>query len=1338
MPHIVVTVHRAEGVKWKSIFPWRKAPKLYVEVACGNPRKEQKTQVIYDLAPQWNAKMPFEVKDTDETFRFYLRRRTLLRRDPSMGTVDIKVADLISQSRSGAQGEVPLLLGKRKDRKQTQSPLTIHISAKEADAANENDAAKDTDVAKESSITQESNAVKNAKAALDLAQKAIGKQASDVMDSVSTVVGNLQSLSTKLGSVTSVIMDKMGDLAELHPYANIAWKVCSSLYEAAKQKNINDETLLALVETMNDTFAFVNDLENLPNKIKHLELVITRVLEQTTECSLFIRNYVDRGSTANIFLQLWQSQKPKIDEFKDAFANLQKDLGSGALLHNTLVTFKISEDVSALLESDLMRSLKPSSMNLANSKRRPCLFGTRTTILDHITEWALQREGHQQQNILWLHGVAGSGKSTIATTIAEHFDKIGRRGAYLFFERSKNDPASIVRTLAHKLAEFDSSICKEICDSIKAKRGIAEESLENQFVRLLQRPLIAAAEKLTGPIVIVLDALDECGDEDSRRLILKLLVEELPKLPPIFRFLFTSRRERDVDNLIISNPLSIKPLWLRTKVGRHDSDVHKYIRSEMKEIRELNSDHGLSDDWPGENTIDKLAEYSEGLFIWVSTVSKFLRDETNPVEQLRVLLTSRNIQGLDSLYATALEVSCRWTQDQSWDHFRSVMAAVLFSRKQLNDQTIDRLLGLSDANPCRVVLARLQCLLDYTPGGPIRPLHASFRDYLIDEKRSGEKPWSLSSFNPEHHLASCCFTVMSNQLCFNICKVKSSYWSGNVETNLGRTRKEAISLELEYASNYWSDHLSAVHTRNDPLILMLGQFSHTQLLFWLELVSLQVSDSLWTACSNISTFIKNYNPDLSDLWEDVKDFIVRFHPIIVGLLPHMYLSALPFTPPQSQIRKIYGPLFPNTVQVFTEEATPNDTLGTGGITYIGFSPDGKMLVCCFRDGSVQIRRTSDYVILSEYSSLHQLDGIQVAKLGLNNSVVYCLIGQGTLVAWERESTATVTLYPASVSDFEVQLLPSSERVLAVCADGSIYVWTREGLNLKFGLLVIKVADTNLTSIAVANNGQVAVSGSAGEVMILDLELDLPSVITSFKINGDSQPILTFSSDNMFLAVAGDRQGVYIWSMKTEESVILSLGTLSNLTPFYQYKNLISITWINLEHILAIGFNDGSVSLFNIDAKQVVVYALCDINRKSMHVAVSPDGTTLAAGSSNIHIWDPIIQQQSKTILADDLGMNAKIKGTHLTQLPSRWPSKNLGNLAPYYQGFGAIYNPWNACTLIIPAEDEEGLYWFGQKHIIGPELKTRLDISRFVYGDRWAECYQPNAEVTHVKEEADG
>jgi energy-coupling factor transporter ATP-binding protein EcfA2 len=104
-----------------------------------------------------------------------------------------------------------------------------------------------------------------------------------------------------------------------------------------------------------------------------------------------------------------------------------------------------------------LAKLEPVKMDAA--RRTECLSGTRKDTLKVIVEW-VNNQG-SEQNILWLHGLAGSGKSTLSTTIASIFRSSSQLGAFIFFNRDvteRSDPTSIIRTLAYQLGSSSVNI----------------------------------------------------------------------------------------------------------------------------------------------------------------------------------------------------------------------------------------------------------------------------------------------------------------------------------------------------------------------------------------------------------------------------------------------------------------------------------------------------------------------------------------------------------------------------------------------------------------------------------------------------------------------------------------------------------------------------------------------------------------------------------------------------------------------------------------------------------------------------------------------------------------
>jgi hypothetical protein len=56
-----------------------------------------------------------------------------------------------------------------------------------------------------------------------------------------------------------------------------------------------EENVVQLVETMIEVYDFVEDVENLPQKIKRLENVVVEIARQTLECAIFICEYTGHG-----------------------------------------------------------------------------------------------------------------------------------------------------------------------------------------------------------------------------------------------------------------------------------------------------------------------------------------------------------------------------------------------------------------------------------------------------------------------------------------------------------------------------------------------------------------------------------------------------------------------------------------------------------------------------------------------------------------------------------------------------------------------------------------------------------------------------------------------------------------------------------------------------------------------------------------------------------------------------------------------------------------------------------------------------------------------------------
>jgi len=193
----------------------------------------------------------------------------------------------------------------------------------------------------------------------------------------------------------------------------------------------------------------------------------------------------------------------------------------------------------------LKAELEPADMK---GYRRPCLPETRMNILqDLFVSLTVPNPSH---NIIWLHGLAGSGKSAILNTLSQFFSRLRRCGAFLFWDRNdavNSEPHRVIRTLAYQLACFNPTFADTLALLVNAEPDLTRLSLDGEFRRLVQEPLTSLAKRHdVGPIIIILDALDECGTVETRQMLLDVLSVRLAKLPKTVRVLIASRDEPEI------------------------------------------------------------------------------------------------------------------------------------------------------------------------------------------------------------------------------------------------------------------------------------------------------------------------------------------------------------------------------------------------------------------------------------------------------------------------------------------------------------------------------------------------------------------------------------------------------------------------------------------------------------------------------------------------------------------------------------------------------------------------------------------------------------------------
>jgi len=168
-------------------------------------------------------------------------------------------------------------------------------------------------------------------------------------------------------------------------------------------------------------------------------------------------------------------------------------------------------------------------------------------LLTEISDWV---NDQSSPAIYLLIGPHGSEASAAAHTIARRFDAISRLRSSYCLDRTRQtqqNPNNLFITIARDLANHDPEFMACLGGIVKRWAVGCSPHIPTQFYFIL-----APAQQLMsfGPVLIVIDALDACGDANSRVDVLSVLKEEAQNLRPSFKFLITCLPDTDVDTAL--------------------------------------------------------------------------------------------------------------------------------------------------------------------------------------------------------------------------------------------------------------------------------------------------------------------------------------------------------------------------------------------------------------------------------------------------------------------------------------------------------------------------------------------------------------------------------------------------------------------------------------------------------------------------------------------------------------------------------------------------------------------------------------------------------------------
>jgi hypothetical protein len=526
--------------------------------------------------------------------------------------------------------------------------------------------------------------------------------------------------------------------------------------------------------------------------------------------------------------------------------------------------------------------------------RRACTENTRTAILKAIEEWAFDPT---KPIIYWMNGMAGTGKTTISYSVSLRLNRLNILGATFFCSRLVDDCTKVDRifpTIAYNLARNYPPLSSTILEALKNDSDIAKRTINQQFIELILKPFkLAAMDLARNPILVVIDALDECVDQKEVQTFLSIIFQRSSELP--FKIFITSRPEQ-----LLRVGFNRQNLDTYSRLILHDierdlvnADIKLYLSERLVEMVEGRSDFQEStDDWPPEDKVDILTHRADRLFIFAKTVCDYIGGQGgNILERLEAatVFEESNVKScgtpdtseLDRLYRDILDRATP-SQQIERDRLRPILSTVISIRNPLSARGLGTLLEI-DPRVIKSALGSLHAVISVprSLSAPVSTFHASFPDHLADPTRSLHH--FLSSSRSHQQLAKSCLSLMNSSLKESICNLQGRPSNDEIAKDVVGIH---ISEGLAYACVYWVSHLTAASQEEiretDDMREPLNMFLRDHVLHWMECLSLL--GRLNVAFGSLRTI---------ERWVLVRESFSALYPNLIDDYQGIYPESLP-------------------------------------------------------------------------------------------------------------------------------------------------------------------------------------------------------------------------------------------------------------------------------------------------------------------------------------------------------------------------------------------------------------------------------------------------------------
>ncbi|KIK53827.1 hypothetical protein GYMLUDRAFT_207105 [Collybiopsis luxurians FD-317 M1] len=824
--------------------------------------------------------------------------------------------------------------------------------------------------------------------------------------------------------------------------------------------------------------------------------------------------------------------------------------------------------------------------------RNKCTDGTRKEILKTIQDWVLETKDNSPP-VFWLTGMGGMGKSTIAYSICNYFekkDKGHRLGASFFCSRqieSLRTRRFIIPTIVQQLAYY-SAVFADALSGIKSDMPYV---VEKQIDELLIRPWQSCFKKQLSdrlPVLIVIDALDEIEGGQGSTFVSDLIqsLNQAGSGMHGIKFLITSRPEPNIVETWKKLGTEATYRLEDVKPATAVQDVKYFLGDALSQVPRIET-----------GILDRIAMQSQGLFIYAATAVRYILpkpgcklSDSEILARVMAIVADRPVSEhlgnaeilMDTLYK---QIIVEALEDPGTDVFklrRNVLDTIAIAREPISADTILQLTyGANKSHDVQAVenaIGALHAVLTVSQQDHCVYInHTSFLDCLLDLNRAGEQ--LVCQQQAQHGvIAWQCFEIMNSSLHFNMCALPSSYLLDADVQGLKQVVRERFNGALRYSCLWWTDHwIAGWEDELESLSMnMLQQFADNKALFWIEAMNLLETGRRsyetmkrlreWCVKEAISSqsLLRKVNA-LERLTESFTGSPARLS------TSHLYMSILATEIAIEKVPRTWKNYFPRLPKVthvnISNQSGARMKINTGSaVNTVSFSVDG----------------------------FHIVSGLE----------------DNTICIWDAatgEKVRSLEGHTGNVSS--VAFSHDGSHIISGSYDTSVRIWdVSTGINLQ----ILEGHTDAVRSVALSTDGSRIVSGSDDKTVCI---WDVNSGVNMQTLTGHTDYVLSvaYSNDGLHIASGSCDCTVRIWGARTGVSVQTLKG----------HQEWIQAVAFSLDDSRIISCsNDLSICIWDV-ITGAKLQTLEDHTGCMLSVAISSHGSHIVSGSdnNNVCIWD---------------------------------------------------------------------------------------------------------------------